>query len=53
MKLILKLILVLKMIDITTSVQAAIDKSKISKDLCIIFSPHTTAAITINKNADL
>jgi secondary thiamine-phosphate synthase enzyme len=41
-----------EMIDITASVQAVIDSEKISKGLCIIFSPHTTAAITINENAD-
>ena len=40
------------MIDITVSVQAVIDSKKISNGLCIIFSPHTTAAITINENAD-
>lgn len=42
----------IEMIDITASVQAVIDSEKISKGLCIIFSPHTTAAITINENAD-
>jgi secondary thiamine-phosphate synthase enzyme len=42
----------IEMIDITASVQAVIDSEKISKGLCIIFSPHTTAAITVNENAD-
>jgi len=42
----------IEMIDITALVQAVIDSEKISKGLCIIFSPHTTAAITINENAD-
>lgn len=42
----------IEMIDITASVQAVIDSEKISKGSCIIFSPHTTAAITINENAD-
>jgi secondary thiamine-phosphate synthase enzyme len=42
----------LEMIDITASVQTVIDKEKISNGLCIIFSPHTTTAITINENAD-
>jgi secondary thiamine-phosphate synthase enzyme len=41
-----------EMIDITASVQAVINSKKISNGLCIIFSPHTTAAITINENAD-
>ncbi len=42
----------IEMIDITASVQAAIDCEKISDGLCIVFCPHTTAAITINENAD-
>ena len=42
----------IEMINITASVQAVIDSEKISNGLCIIFSPHTTAAITINENAD-
>jgi len=41
-----------EMLDITASVQAVIDSEKILKGLCIIFSLHTTAAITINENAD-
>ena len=40
------------MLDITASVQAEVNSEKISNGLCIIFSPHTTAAITINENAD-
>jgi secondary thiamine-phosphate synthase enzyme len=40
------------MLDITASVQAVINSEKISNGLCIVFSPHTTAAITINENAD-
>ena len=42
----------IEMIDITASVQAVIDSKKISNGFCIIFTPHTTAAITINENAD-
>jgi secondary thiamine-phosphate synthase enzyme len=42
----------IEMIDITASVQAVVDSKKISNGLCIIFTPHTTAAITINENAD-
>ena len=41
-----------EMLDITASVQAEVNSEKISNGLCIIFSPHTTAAITINENAD-
>lgn len=32
--------------------QQAIDKSKIRNGICTVFVPHTTAAVTINENAD-
>ena len=40
------------MIDITEEVSAAVLKSGIREGLCLISSPHTTAGITINENAD-
>jgi secondary thiamine-phosphate synthase enzyme len=40
------------MIDITGEVQKKIRESGIKEGLCVIFIPHTTAAITINENAD-
>ena len=39
-------------IDITRSVQETIQKLGIEDGICFIFVPHTTAAITINENAD-
>lgn len=39
-------------IDITRSVQEAVKKSEIGDGICIVFIPHTTAAVTINENAD-
>jgi secondary thiamine-phosphate synthase enzyme len=39
-------------IDITRSVQEAVRKTEIVDGICIIFIPHTTAAVTINENAD-
>ena len=39
-------------IDITLQVEALVKKSKIKQGLAIIFCPHTTAALTINENAD-
>ena len=39
-------------IDITRSVQEAIKKTGVEDGICIIFIPHTTAAVTINENAD-
>ena len=41
-----------EMIDITSEVSVAIAKSGIETGTVIIFCPHTTAAITINENAD-
>jgi secondary thiamine-phosphate synthase enzyme len=41
-----------EMIDITASVQKAVSESKIMSGICPVFTPHTTAAITINENAD-
>ncbi len=41
-----------EMIDITRQVQALVNKSGISDGMCVVFVPHTTAAVTINENAD-
>lgn len=41
-----------ELIEITHGVQDAVKKTGIENGLCIIFVPHTTAAITINEHAD-
>jgi len=41
-----------ELIDITHLVEKAISESKIKSGLCTIYVPHTTAAVTINENAD-
>lgn len=41
-----------ELIDISRQVNAAISASGISSGLCTVFIPHTTAAVTINENAD-
>ncbi len=41
-----------EMIDITAAVQKAAGEKKIESGICLIYTPHTTAAITINENAD-
>jgi len=41
-----------EMIDITDLVQAVISENKIKSGICVVFTPHTTAAVTINENAD-
>jgi len=41
-----------ELIDITSEVMKAVSDSNASDGICVIFTPHTTAAITINENAD-
>jgi secondary thiamine-phosphate synthase enzyme len=41
-----------EMIDITRLVQEAVRKSEVEEGICMIFVPHTTAAVTVNENAD-
>ncbi len=41
-----------QLLDITSQVSRILAKSGITDGLCVVFSPHTTAAITINENAD-
>lgn len=42
----------IEMVDITSSVQKEISKSKTLDGLCLVYVPHTTAGITINEGAD-
>ena len=39
-------------IDITRSVEEAVRKSGVKDGICWVYIPHTTAAVTINENAD-
>ena len=41
-----------QMKDITRQVQDAVRQSGVTDGICIVFIPHTTAAVTINENAD-
>lgn len=41
-----------ELIDITGKVREQIRISEIKEGICVIYCPHTTAAITINENAD-
>jgi len=41
-----------ELIDITSMVQSILKESKIYDGICVVFIPHTTAAVTINENAD-
>jgi len=40
------------MIDITAPVSAVVTESRVKSGWCHVFVPHTTAAVTINENAD-
>ncbi len=40
------------MIDITFQVEEEVRKAKVKTGTCLVYVPHTTAAVTINENAD-
>ena len=42
----------IELVDITPQVRAAVERSPESSGACIVYVPHTTAAVTINENAD-
>ncbi len=41
-----------EMIDITRDIKSEIDKAGFSDGICMVYVPHTTAAVTINESAD-
>jgi secondary thiamine-phosphate synthase enzyme len=41
-----------ELLDITSRIQAVVEKTKVRGGLCFVFCPHTTAGVTINENAD-
>lgn len=40
------------MVDITDAVAAAVAEAGIADGLCTVYSPHTTAGVTVNEGAD-
>lgn len=40
------------LVDITADVRKVVQESKVKSGACFIYVPHTTAAVTINENAD-
>ena len=42
----------IELIDITSKVQNLVSISGIKEGVCLLYVPHTTAAITVNENAD-
>ncbi len=41
-----------ELVDITSEVQSMVRQSAISEGICMLYVPHTTAAVTINESAD-
>ena len=41
-----------EMTDITKEIRTALGESDVKEGICHVFVPHTTAAVTINENAD-
>ena len=41
-----------EMIDISADIRAAVAESGVKNGICLVFVPHTTAAVTVNENAD-
>lgn len=41
-----------EMVDVTALVQQQVTDSNMEDGLCVVFVPHTTAAVTINESAD-
>ena len=41
-----------EIVDLTSEVRGIVASSGVKDGLCLIFVPHTTAAVTINENAD-
>ena len=42
----------IELIDITSQVQEVVAKSGVKEGICVVYSPHTTAAVIITENAD-
>ncbi|ABR54359.1 protein of unknown function UPF0047 [Methanococcus vannielii SB] len=41
-----------ELIDISSQIRESLEKSKVLEGIIVVFTPHTTSAITINENAD-
>ena len=41
-----------ELIDITSDIKRLVQKSGVDQGLCMLYVPHTTAAVTINESAD-
>jgi secondary thiamine-phosphate synthase enzyme len=41
-----------ELVDITSQVERVVEESGVTEGICVLTVPHTTAAITVNENAD-
>jgi secondary thiamine-phosphate synthase enzyme len=41
-----------QLVDITSQVRDALQRTCVREGLCVVYVPHTTAAVTVNENAD-
>ena len=41
-----------ELVDITSAIQNLVSTSSVANGLCMLYVPHTTAAVTINESAD-
>jgi secondary thiamine-phosphate synthase enzyme len=41
-----------QLLDITDDVQRAVATQPVTDGMCLVYSPHTSAAVTVNENAD-
>ena len=41
-----------ELIDVTSEIARLVEKAGIDQGLCLVYVPHTTAAVTINESAD-
>ena len=41
-----------ELVDITLPVEGVVEESGVSEGICVLAVPHTTAAVTVNENAD-
>jgi secondary thiamine-phosphate synthase enzyme len=41
-----------ELIDVTSLVRRALEERGVSEGACLVFSPHTTAGVTLNEHAD-
>jgi secondary thiamine-phosphate synthase enzyme len=41
-----------ELVDITAKIREVVRKSGIKSGICVLYVPHTTAAVTVNENAD-